>query len=158
MAAPMSTSMDFKEQLQFPIKRIVIHIKYRVTYRLWKKCIVTPLLSCNTYCGFFRSHVQEYVSKGEEVRDMILIGLIKVLGRCNFTIYVSSLSIHNKDRNATQKLVFFIPSFLHQNEYRLSILCMLFYYNQVTTKKLLNLGLVTTFHFEQNRMCGRFRR
>ena len=41
--------MDFKEQLQFPIKRIVIHIvihiKYRDTYRLWKKCIVTPLVS-----------------------------------------------------------------------------------------------------------------
>jgi len=24
--------------------RIVIHNKYRDTYRLWKKCIVTPLL------------------------------------------------------------------------------------------------------------------
>ena len=33
----MLTSTDFKEQLQFPIKRIVIHIKYRDTYRLWKK-------------------------------------------------------------------------------------------------------------------------
>jgi hypothetical protein len=48
MAAPMSTSMDFKEWLQFPIKPIVIciviHIKYRDTYRLWKKCIVTPLV------------------------------------------------------------------------------------------------------------------
>ena len=47
MVAPMSTSMDFKEQLQFPIKRIairiIIHIKYRNTYRLWKKCIITPL-------------------------------------------------------------------------------------------------------------------
>ena len=116
--------------LQFPIKRIVIHIKYCDTDRLWKKCIVTPLLSCDTYCGFFRSHVQEYVSTGEEVRRMILIRLIKVLIRCNFTIYISSLSVHKKDRNATQKLVFFIPSFLHQNEYRLSILCMLFYYNR----------------------------
>ena len=49
MAVPMSTSMDFKEQLQFPIKRIVIciviHIKYRDMYRLWKKCIVTPLVA-----------------------------------------------------------------------------------------------------------------
>ena len=45
MAAPMSTSMDFKEQIEFPIKCIVIHIKYRDTYRLWKKCIVTPLLT-----------------------------------------------------------------------------------------------------------------
>ena len=45
MAASMSTSMDFKEQLQFPIKRIVIHIKYRDTYRLWKKCIATPLVN-----------------------------------------------------------------------------------------------------------------
>ena len=49
MAALMSTGTDFKKQLQFPIKHIVIHIvihiKYRDTYRLWKKCIVTPLVS-----------------------------------------------------------------------------------------------------------------
>ena len=36
-------------KLQFPIKRIVIriviHIKYRDTYPLWKKCIVIPLLN-----------------------------------------------------------------------------------------------------------------
>jgi hypothetical protein len=29
--------MDFKEQLHFPIKRIVIHIKYRDTYSLVEK-------------------------------------------------------------------------------------------------------------------------
>ena len=51
MAAPMLTSMNIKEQLQFPIKRIVIHIKYRDAYRLWKKCIVTPLLNIKLICS-----------------------------------------------------------------------------------------------------------
>ena len=73
MAAPMSTSMDFKEQLQFPIKRIVIriaiHIKYRDTYRLWKRCIATPLIPTrsvvfyytNTFsCILLCQHVQLY--------------------------------------------------------------------------------------------------
>jgi hypothetical protein len=45
-------------KIQFPIKRIVIriviHIKYRDTYRLWKKCIVTPLVLEQTHtCGGF---------------------------------------------------------------------------------------------------------
>ena len=71
MAVPMSTTMDFKEQLQFPIKliviRIVIHIKHRDTYRLWKKCIVTPLLSTLflLYRGgqFYWWRKQEYLGK-----------------------------------------------------------------------------------------------
>ena len=64
MAAPMSTSMDFKEQLQFPIKRIVIHIKYRDTYRLWKKCIVTPLFS--TKHAAFRSNIKNWLTLNQD--------------------------------------------------------------------------------------------
>ena len=42
MAVPMSTNMDFKEQLQFPIKRIVIRIVIHIKYACGKSVSLHP--------------------------------------------------------------------------------------------------------------------